>query len=266
VNSPVWLVERFRGLRAVVVGDAILDSYVAGSSRRLSQEAPVPVVDVLDQEDAPGGAANAAANAAALGASVLLLTAVGDDEPGRRLRSLLAERGVDPSQVLAVRGRPTLTKTRVAADGHALIRLDRGATDDVDGETERSVVERLAALHGEADAVIVSDYGYGVLTRRVIATLADAQGRDPRVLVVDAKLLDAYRQAGVTAVKPNFGQAVRLLGDTPNGDADRAREIEAGADRLLDATGARIVAGLRTGPTLVPGPTSGALGRVTRSR
>jgi D-beta-D-heptose 7-phosphate kinase/D-beta-D-heptose 1-phosphate adenosyltransferase len=237
------LVERFAGLRVLVVGEAMLDCYLHGVTERLCREAPVPIVDVARRVEAPGGAANTAANARALGARVTLLSVVGADAEGAALRRVLAGHDVADAALLDDSARRTLAKQRLLADGHLLVRFDSGSTGPLSPPAERALGTRLADLAGAHDAVVVSDYGYGILSRRTIARLAEAQARAPRIVVVDSKALAAYRQVGVTAVKPNFAEALALLGEQgPRPAGERAEAIARGGRRLLEATGAQIAA------------------------
>ena len=240
------LVERvsgFSGLRVVVLGEAMLDCYLYGRADRLSSEAPVPIVALSDRVDSPGGAANTAVNVASLGAHVTLLSAIGDDGEGDRLRAALAARGVDTDGLEVVPGRETLTKERVLAGDQMLLRVDSGTTTDVDTRTESRLIDQLTSAYRDADAVIVSDYDYGILTSGVVAALADLERDEPRTLVVDARDLGRYRDLPVSAVKPNYGEAVRLLGEAERrGSRQRALQVARAGDRLLDLTGARIVA------------------------
>jgi D-beta-D-heptose 7-phosphate kinase/D-beta-D-heptose 1-phosphate adenosyltransferase len=234
------VLDAFADLDVLVVGEAMLDGYLEGTSGRLCQEAPVPVVSVTARRDAPGGAANTAANARALGARVRLLSVAGDDAEFEVLRAALDSLGVCTDALLACPGRRTLAKQRVLAGGQLLVRFDQGDTGPVAGAAEQALIDRLADLFGRVDAVLVSDYGYGVLTPRVLAVLAGLQARSPRVVVADSKSLGAYRGVGLTAVKPNYCEALRLLGLDPERGraelmADRGRDV-------LEATGARIAA------------------------
>jgi D-beta-D-heptose 7-phosphate kinase/D-beta-D-heptose 1-phosphate adenosyltransferase len=236
------ILDAFAGLDVLVVGDAMLDSYLEGSSGRLCQEAPVPVVDVHRRRVAPGGAANAAANIRGLGARVTLLSAAGEDAEGAALRNALAARGVVTNHLLVCSDRRTLAKQRVVAGGHLLLRFDQGDTAPLSGPDEQAVLDRLPALFVKADAILVSDYGYGILTPRVIAFLADLQRRSPRVLVADSKRLGALRDVGLTAVKPNCAQALGLLGQTGADGNGRVDLIASCGREVLEATGARIAA------------------------
>jgi D-beta-D-heptose 7-phosphate kinase/D-beta-D-heptose 1-phosphate adenosyltransferase len=238
----VRLADRFAGLRAVVIGEAMLDRYLSGPGDRLCREAPVPIVTVQHRVDAPGGAANTAVNVGALGARVRLLSVVGQDAEADALRLTLAQAGVGTSGILGEAGRQTLAKQRVVAGSQLVVRFDQGSTDRIGTVTERELLDRLETEAREADAIIVSDYAYGILTPRVLALLAELQARAPRVLVVDSKVLTAYRGAGVTAIKPNYGEAARLLRINGSRHEDRAELIERRGERLLAVTGARIAA------------------------
>lgn len=243
MHTLTTLIDRFAGARVLVLGEAMLDSYLDGRAGALCREAPVPVVTLRGRDDAPGGAANAAANAACLGAQVDFLSVVGDDPEGDMLRASLLARGVPADHVLAQAGRRTLAKHRVRAEGQLLVRFDQGDTGPLDAATERELLARLRDTWPAADAVIVSDYGYGLVGRRAVKLLAELQGRAPRVLVADSKDLAALRGVGVTAVKPNYGEALRLLGARqPSDPRARVAQIAGYGDRLLDITGARVAA------------------------
>jgi D-beta-D-heptose 7-phosphate kinase / D-beta-D-heptose 1-phosphate adenosyltransferase len=236
------LLERFGELRVAVVGDVMLDSYLHGAAGRICREAPVPVVTLEQRTDVPGGAANAAANVRALGAEVTLLAVIGDDSEGALLRQALGGCGVGDEQLIVAPGRATLVKHRVLADTQMLVRFDQGSTAAVDLAVERELIDRLAALFAESDAVIVSDYGYGVLTPRVIAAIAELQRRHRHVLVVDSKQLDAYREAGVTLAKPNYEEALALLGEGAARTVSRVETVAAHGELLRARTGAQCVA------------------------
>jgi len=239
------IVAKFAGRRVVVIGEAMLDRYLHGTADRLCREAPVPVVAVSRREDMPGGAANTAACAAALGAHVTFLSVIGDDTEGHALGAALAARGVSTDAVRVQRGRGTLAKNRVVAAGQILVRFDNGDTANIAPEMEAALCADIAAHVAGADAVIVSDYGYGILTPRVRETLRQVHAAHPCPpcpLFVDAKDLPAYRDLRPTAIKPNYAEACALLGLAPSIDSDRATQIAAHRDALFAHTGAQIVA------------------------
>lgn len=202
-------IQKFAGLEVLIVGDAMLDSYLHGASGRLCPEAPIPVVDVVERRDAPGGAANTALNVQTLGARAQLLAVVGADQEAAWLREALERQGVSTAHLLVEPSRRTLAKHRLIARSQLVARFDHGSRGPISPPVERALLERLAALFPRAAAVIVSDYDYGLLTPNVIAALARLQQAHPTVLVVDAKQLGRHRQVAPTAVKPNYEQAVQ---------------------------------------------------------
>ena len=237
------LVDQFAGLRVLVIGDVMLDSYLEGSADRLCREAPVPIVAVSRRTDSPGGAANAAANLRALGAQVDLLSVVGDDADSVLLRAALAQHDVNTVDIVIDPSRATLAKLRIVANGQLLVRFDQGTESDLAGPIESALAERLSDVFHQVDAVLVSDYSCGILTPTIRQVLARLQAAAPRVLVVDAKDLPAYRTIGATAAKPNYGEAVRMLGAREEQDPrNRADQIEANGQRLLEIVGARVLA------------------------
>src|SRR5919107_1662236 len=231
------------GRRVIVIGEAILDAYATGHVARLCREAPVPILDVDRWVDAPGGAANTAANIRALGGEPILVSAIGDDAEGARLRGALRKQGVHDAGVLGIRGRQTLSRQRLLAGDQLLLRFDAGTATPLDDSAEARLIGALWAAHADADAILVSDYEYGVLTPRVREALRELQARRPLPLVVDARSLEPYRECRPTAVKPNYTEAVRLLGlDELHDHAARPVQIGAAGDRLLELTGASLVA------------------------
>lgn len=242
-NHLARIIEVFANLKVLVLGEAMLDRYLEGFTNRLCQEAPVPVVTLSSCRNIPGGAANTAMNLCSLGCEVTLLSVVGDDLEGILLQQALEQQRVSTQGLLIRSNRQTLAKQRVMADSQLLLRFDQGSTDVIDPQTEKLLIDSLTKLFVSCDAIVVSDYGYGIMTQRVIETIAHLQSTYPKTLVVDAKNLTAYRAAQVTAVKPNYSQAMELLGNPVNCEwRSRAEFITAQADHLLTLTNAQIVA------------------------
>jgi D-beta-D-heptose 7-phosphate kinase / D-beta-D-heptose 1-phosphate adenosyltransferase len=236
------LIDAFAGLRVLVIGEAMLDSYLIGTTTRLCREAPVPIVALDERDDVPGGAANAAVNVASLGGSARFLSVIGDDAEGALLRDALETRGVPTETLIVEEGRRTLTKHRVVAASQVLVRFDQGDTGSIRAATEDALIGHLSDHFRHCDAVLISDYGYGILTPRVIETLAALRAASPRPIIVDAKHLPQYRALGPTAIKPSYEEAARLLGLNASADESRADQIAARGERLLGVTGARIAA------------------------
>ncbi len=235
------ILDAIPSIRTVVVGEAMLDVYLEGTCRRVCQEAPVPAVAIAARSDRPGGAANVAANVAAVGSAVTCLSVIGEDAESGLLLHAMRKAGVRTDHLLCSSGRRTLARTRVVADGQILLRFDQGDGSTIGHDVEQAIIARLGLLFQQCDLVIVSDYGYGVLTPAVIAALAALQSQAPRFIVADSKNLRRYRNVGVTAVKPNRTQSARLLGGD-DGPLPDAGEILAAEHRLLEAIDAEIIA------------------------
>src|SRR3954447_16047936 len=125
------VIDSFAGLRVLVIGEAMLDSYLIGTTTRVCREAPVPIVALNERRDVPGGAANAAVNVASLGGCAIFLSAIGDDAEGALLRDALEASGVPTDTLLIEEGRRTLTKHRLVAASQVLVRFDQGDTDAI---------------------------------------------------------------------------------------------------------------------------------------
>ena len=201
------LVERFGQLRVCVVGDVMLDRFVVGRVTRISPEAPVPVVRFEREYSRLGGAANVAQNLTALGAQVSLVGVVGNDDASKRLRSLLEETGISSDGLVFDAGRPTVEKVRIVTDRNQQVaRIDYERDSDVEAEVERQVTDRIDAAARGANALLVSDYLKGTVTRPIVeALLRFKTSSSP--LVVDPKIPHLSCYEGATLVTPNHHEA-----------------------------------------------------------
>lgn len=216
------LIQRMRGSRVVVVGDIMLDRYLIGETERLSPEAPVPVVTVKERHAALGGAANVAANVAAMGATCLLVGTVGDDGDGSAIRQELAVARLDDRYVISVAGRPTTSKTRIIARSQQIVRID----DEVEALLEGQDLARLTRVAREAladaDALLLEDYNKGALAPGLITAVMELARRRGIPIVVDPKFRQFFEYAGATVFKPNRRELESALGaavDLQDGDA-----------------------------------------------
>lgn len=236
-------INQFSGLNVLVIGEAMLDVYLEGSANRICREAPVPIVDVQDVQTVPGGAANTAVNLAQLGAEVEYVSVVGCDHEAELLKDALIRHGLDISNIMCDRDRQTITKQRVSAGDQLLVRFDSGTTAPVSAADERQIIRTLEKKFHEVDAVVVSDYGYGVLTDKVIRTLRKLQREKENVLVIDAKSLDKYARVGATVAKPNYQELLTLLSITDPAPAGRrVEQLKSHSRELLKKTGTKYVA------------------------
>lgn len=237
---------RLAEARVLVVGDVMLDRYVHGEAERLSPEAPVPVLHVSPARDREmlGGAGNVARNLAALGARCDFVSVVGDDADGETVRGLAAaERGVT-EHLVRVAKRITARKTRFIAGGQQLLRADREDRTPIDAATEDRLLAAIAAAAPGAGAVLLSDYGKGALTARIVAGALAAAGRRPAL--VDPKRRDYAAYAGAYLVTPNRKELAEAAGLPTGTNAEveaAARHIQRQA-RIANVLGTRGPAGM----------------------
>ena len=236
--APGWidaLLRAMRGRHIGVVGDIMLDEWYWGTVRRISPEAPVPVVEVQDHTYTLGGAGNVANNLAALGASVHMFGVIGDDEAGQRVMRLLRDLKVDTAGVVSVPHRPTTQKMRIVAHNQQVVRADREATATVDGNAARQIQRRLAALDGRLDAVVISDYGKGLITRALVSAVRGYEKK--AIITADPKPynIDAFKD--VDCIAPNAAEAEAASNISVRTEAGLA----AAAKALAKRTGARYV-------------------------
>lgn len=232
---------RVAGRRVVVIGDLINDEYLYGKPARISREAPVLILRFTDREVRLGGAANAAHNVHALGATVLPVGLLGQDGAGDEVDALFRQAGMSTDGLFREAGRPTPVKTRIMAGGYQstrqqVVRLDREPDGSSSGAAEARLIERLRAIGATADAFLVSDYGYGTATPRVYETVRElALARDVPVSVDSRYELPRFR--GATAATPNEPEVEALtgheLGDEPSIEKAGRAVIERLDARLL---------------------------------
>ncbi|MDG2242585.1 MAG: D-glycero-beta-D-manno-heptose-7-phosphate kinase [Rhodospirillaceae bacterium] len=222
----------FKGRRLVCVGDVMVDRFIYGDVRRISPEAPVPVVRITDESSQLGGAGNVARNAAALGTSIAFFSVIGSDRAGREVTSLLSEvEHIEPFLRVNA-GRETTIKNRFfSANGHQLLRADRETAAPLMSADEEDLSKPLANEIATSDAVLVSDYGKGVITESFARIAIDAAMKAGLPVVIDPKGSDYFRYAGATVVTPNRAELALASGKTVESDDD----IVGAAQHLLTA-------------------------------
>lgn len=202
----VQLFGRFRQLRALVLGDVMLDAYLWGRVDRISPEAPVPVVQLTRKDHRIGGAGNVGLNLAALGASVSMVSVTGTDEESAILRRMFNDGGIASADMLEVAGRVTTTKTRVISRNQQMLRIDNEVTDPIDSDTEHRLLELIVRRMELArpDVLIFEDYDKGVLTETLIRAVTDHCRRLGVITAVDPKRRNFFAYGGVDIFKPNL--------------------------------------------------------------
>jgi D-beta-D-heptose 7-phosphate kinase/D-beta-D-heptose 1-phosphate adenosyltransferase len=202
------LLSRLQGRTLLVVGDLMLDHFLVGAVDRISPEAPVPVVRFDHESFRLGGAANVAHNAAALGARVHMVGVAGEDEAGQLIRSDLAKHGIDSSGIVSDRERRTTRKLRVVTSRNQQVaRIDYEDDREVRGEIEASIVSQIDRLSSSSDAILISDYLKGTVSRAVAAGAIAAARRRGIPLLVDPKVPHIDYYSGATVITPNHHEA-----------------------------------------------------------
>lgn len=229
-GSVAALLERFRGLRVLVLGDVMLDEYRAGDVSRTSPEAPVPVVKVEDEHHCLGGAANVANVARALGASVELFGIIGNDPAGRRFTEECARLGIGAEHIVKTYTRPTTRKLRVLAQHQQVLRLDWEDERPVSSEVAEEILRRLRGSE-PPDVVIVSDYAKGFLTPAVLAGVMNQAKEWGVPVLVDPKYADLSRYHGATLIKANLREFEASMGHRVSEDLEG--ELERGGAALM---------------------------------
>jgi rfaE bifunctional protein kinase chain/domain len=205
------LIPKLRGKRIGVLGDLMLDRYLWGEAKRLSPEAPVPVVDFVSQSECLGGAGNVAANLAALGARVEMFGAIGADEAGRALQKCLRAQEIGDEGVVANAKRMTTLKTRIIAKHHHVVRVDHERREPLRPETEKKLLGALFRALKHLDALVLSDYDKGLITDDVADRVLSAAHQLKVPVFVKPKTSKLYAYRGARAVVCNLGEAARFV-------------------------------------------------------
>jgi len=212
------LVEAFGGQRVLLVGDLILDRYIYGDAERISPEAPVPVLRIVEQREAVGGSANVAACLRALGCEVFCCGTVGADAHGRKLISLLEELGANSEAVLELPDRPTTTKTRMvglAQHRHRqqLLRVDEEDVQPLPAEVSARLADTACALVERVAVICIEDYDKGVVTGALVQAVIAAARKQSKIVLVDpARLSDYRRYRGADVLTPNRAELALATG------------------------------------------------------
>ena len=230
-------IDKFSSCRILVVGDVIMDEFLWGRVERISPEAPVPVVQVEEESLVLGGAGNVVNNIISLGGQALLCGVVGNDAMGRELVHML-EKMNSPSHGLVVEDRrPTTIKTRVVAHSQQVVRVDREESEPVTEASIETIITTVEEQTGSIDAIVVSDYGKGVVTRSLMDGLRSLGQDGQPILAVDPTVRNLVLYKDVTLITPNNYEAQQMSGIQIEDDQSLRR---AGA-RLLEELGCQTV-------------------------
>lgn len=234
--------RRFSGRHVVVIGDLMLDEFARGDVRRISPEAPVPVLELQARELVLGGAANAAANVVSLGARATMVGIIGSDQNGDVVERLFGERSL-ASSVVRDPSRPTTHKMRIVARGQQIVRIDSESRSEPSPSVKAQLVEAAVKALAQADACILSDYAKGAIYPELVAAVVDACRDRKLPIVADPKRSDLRFYRGVTVITPNTNELEAAVGRSLHTDdeyAGAAQEVlpMLGGGALLATRGA----------------------------
>ena len=221
---------RFSETSLLIIGDLMLDHFIWGKVSRISPEAPVPVVDISHESMMLGGAANVLNNIVSLGGKAAICGVIGRDEMGQRLVHELRLKGVETGGVIVEESRPTTIKTRVVAHSQQVVRFDRENKGDIEGSTEKLILDYARNKDHAISGIVISDYAKGVVTKRLVSGLVKVARERGIPLAVDPKVshFDFYK--GVTIVTPNNLEASQAAGM----DISDEGSLHAAGRKLLD--------------------------------
>lgn len=224
------ILDNFKNVKILVVGDIMLDRYWWGSVKRISPEAPVPVVELQKSTFAPGGAANVASNIAGLGATAYLVGSIGTDHDADTLVGLLEDINVSGDALVRVATRPTSVKTRVIAHSQQIVRVDQETTSEFSPDEHEFLWAKISDVLPKVDAVIVSDYAKGLLSEALLSRLIEAARSFGKMVLVDPKGKSYTRYSGASLLTPNRREAAEAC----NFDEHMPDMVSIAGNRLMD--------------------------------
>lgn len=231
--------QDFSKTKVLVIGDIMLDRYWWGDVRRISPEAPVPVVELNNCTYSPGGAANVAVNIAGLGAQPVLFGVTGDDAEANQLKTAIESAGVTTSHIMSVVGRPTTVKTRLVAHSQHVARIDHETKNEIDAVCEKSFLSELTNHIDVSDAIVLSDYAKGLLTDVLLAEILTRARATGKPVLVDPKGKNYTKYQGSTVMTPNRIEAAEACG------------LDSSLNNLVDVAGQQLLSDLDINAVLI---------------
>jgi D-beta-D-heptose 7-phosphate kinase/D-beta-D-heptose 1-phosphate adenosyltransferase len=230
--SLAEVINSFKSKKILIIGDLILDRYIYGRVNRISPEAPVPVVDVVNESFLLGGAANVANNIISLGGKVSVAGSIGKDSAGRILMELFKEREINTDGIIEDK-RPTTVKTRVIAHNQQVVRFDREDKKRLEGKNLINLANYIKKAIKEHDAVIVSDYKKGVISSSLIETIVKYAKPKNIFVAVDPKVGHFHFYKNVSLITPNLMEAAQGSGVEIKDDKSLLKAGKTLLDKLL---------------------------------
>ncbi|AKL97455.1 D-glycero-beta-D-manno-heptose-7-phosphate kinase [Endomicrobium proavitum] len=234
------LIEAFKKQSVLVIGDTMVDKFIWGKVGRISPEAPVPVVEITKETETLGGAGNVANNITSLGAKAYVVSAIGEDNTGNSLIKLLSEKNINSDYVVYDAHRPTIIKTRIIAASQQVVRVDREIKGSFAHSTELKIIKNIEQLLPKVNGVIISDYGKGVVSPKVLTKVIALAKKYKIPVTVDPKIENFKKYKKVTTITPNTKEAIEGMS---------ARNISTDAD--IENLGRKILKTLNSESVLI---------------
>ncbi|MFQ3675181.1 MAG: D-glycero-beta-D-manno-heptose-7-phosphate kinase [Endomicrobiia bacterium] len=209
MNIKHWfeIIEKFSSKQILVVGDIMMDRFVWGNVERISPEAPVPVVEVVKETEHSGGCGNVARNIVSLGGKCIVVSVIGSDAVGERLRQIMVNSNVDVSGIFREDNRPTIVKTRIIAHNQQMVRIDRESKSQISGSVLEKVEDFIKKTAKTVDAILISDYGKGMITKKLLKKCINLAHKYDIPISVDPKIEHFMDYKKVTVITPNTNEA-----------------------------------------------------------
>jgi D-beta-D-heptose 7-phosphate kinase/D-beta-D-heptose 1-phosphate adenosyltransferase len=232
------LISLFKKQTILVVGDSMIDKFIWGKVKRISPEAPVPVVEVNKETEVLGAAANVANNITALGAKAFIVSAIGEDTTGKTLMEMLSEKNISSEYLVYSLHRPTIIKTRIIAASQQVVRVDKEIKGTFEKSTELKIIKNIEEVIPKVNAVIISDYGKGVVGPSVLKKTISLARKYKIPATVDPKIDHFKKYKKITTMTPNEKEAIEGMG-AKNIKTDE--DIEVLGKKILKTLGSQSV-------------------------
>ena len=231
------LFHNFGRKSIAVVGDVMLDRYFWGSVKRISPEAPVPIVEVESESARLGGAANVAHNIHSLGGKAILVGVMGTDSSGELLAHIIQGQGFSTEGIFKDSSRPTTVKTRIIAHHQHIVRIDRESRDEISSPLQQQIADYVKRNIGQIDGIILEDYNKGVIAKSLIKQLIDIANEHHKIITADPKLNNFFEYRNVTLFKPNKREVEKAL----NRRLENSQDVSGAGGELLQRLNAHSV-------------------------
>ena len=223
-------IDDFKKVKALVIGDMMIDEYLWGSVDRISPEAPVPVVSVQKESHALGGAGNVIHNLVAMGAQVVAIGTAGTGKAGQMIFEKLEDLGIETDGIISEPQRPTTRKTRVIASNQQVLRIDKEIKKNINGKTLEKLVKIIESKIKDADLIILSDYDKGLITRGLVQQIVKLAGKHNVLTIADPKSLNFSKYEQISILTPNRKEASLAA----NMDIKSEQDLFAAGRKIMD--------------------------------